>query len=146
MSPLERLNVLFFSKFCSRFSWSAILFYMYTSNIQFAPLSSRGIEKAVTEEKEVTDGSTPTSDSSQNLGVFGASSLKNVVVDECSPKSVYSLANKVCSISLCLSRRYLLLSRLTSLVSAISRLIISSHNWTKQTSFKSCYPLSPLSS
>ena len=86
---------------------------MYTSNIQFAPLSSRSIEKAITEEKEVADGSTPTSDSSQNLGVFGASSLKNVVVDECSPKSVYSLANKVCSISLCLSRRYLLLSRLT---------------------------------
>ena len=77
-----------------------MFFYMYTSNIQFAPFSSRGIGKAIAEEKEVTDGST--SHSSQNLGVTGASSLKNMVVDECSPKSIYALANKVRSISLCL--------------------------------------------
>ena len=75
---------------------------MYTSNIQFAPLSSWDIKKTIAEEEEFTERSTPISHSPRDLGVIDAPSLKNVVTEGCSPKSIYALANKVCSIFPCL--------------------------------------------
>ena len=68
---------------------------MYTSSIRFAPLSSRGLKKMIAKEEEATASSAPISNSPQNSGVANASFLKKVVVEECSPKSVYALANKV---------------------------------------------------
>jgi long-subunit fatty acid transport protein len=78
------------------FSWSAIFFYVYTSTIAFAPLSSRGIKKAAAGENEAPDrADSPLCPQNQTLGATKASSSKKVMTGVCSPKSIYALASKV---------------------------------------------------
>ena len=61
---------------------------MYTGQITFAPLSSQDVTPS--EKEEVQDGSQREGKSPQDPEGFSA-----VVVEPCSPKSVYSLATKV---------------------------------------------------
>ena len=61
--------------------------YVYTGQITFAPLSSQDVTPS---EKEAQDGSQGEGKSPQDPEGFSA-----VVVEPCSPKSVYSLATKV---------------------------------------------------
>lgn len=74
-------------------TWSAIFFYVYTSRIAFAPLSSRGIKRAA-EEDGTSGSSAPVPNPSQQSGVADSSSPKHVVM-EARSKSVYALASKI---------------------------------------------------
>jgi hypothetical protein len=49
----------------------------------------------IAKEEEAADSSAPTPLPPQNFGVANASFLNKVVAEECSPKSIYALANKV---------------------------------------------------
>lgn len=94
MSHLELQGKALFSIFLLLSSWSAIFFYVYTSRIAFAPLTSRGI-KRTTEENGTSDSSAPVPNPSQQSGVADSSSPERVAIEACSPKSVYALASKV---------------------------------------------------
>jgi len=74
------------------FSWSAIFFYMYTSQITFASVRSQGIAETTTEGDKASNGS---SNPLQDSGVVSASTPKTAVMEACSPKSAYALARKV---------------------------------------------------
>ena len=129
-----------------RFSWSAIFFYMYTSRIAFSPIRSQGATKTVAEEGGSLGPQSSISNPPQISEAASASPLKTTATNAYSPKSVYALASKVRSLSLCCRwNRYRLLDRLISLLCATSHLIISSPNSTKRISFKNCSALSPLS-
>lgn len=73
------------------FSWSAIFFYVYTSQITFAPIKSQGTIEAASNEGPPSS----ISDSPQNSEAASTPPSKTVTTGACSPKSVYALANKV---------------------------------------------------
>jgi len=76
-------------------SWSATLLYVYTGQITFANLSSQDV---TTSEKEEAQGgcSQGERNSPQDPEGLNAPPPSTFVVEPCSPKSVYSLATKVC--------------------------------------------------
>jgi len=125
------------------FSWSAIFFYMYTSQITFAPIGSQSTKETASNQGPPLSISDPP----QNSEAVSTSPSKTATAGVCSPKSVYALASKVSSPSPgCRgSNCHRLFGRLISIACAISHSIISSPNLTKITLFKSCSPLSPLS-
>ena len=69
------------------FSWSAIFFYIYTSQIIFSAIGSPGAATK-SQERETTDGSS-------SIGAGPPLESEIAVVGTCSPKSVYALADKV---------------------------------------------------
>jgi len=74
-------------------SWSAIFLYVYAGQITFANICSQD----VTSEKETRDGcSQDERKPPQDSGGLSTPSPGAVVLDPCSPKSIYCLANKVC--------------------------------------------------
>ncbi|KAF9793441.1 hypothetical protein BJ322DRAFT_1155521 [Thelephora terrestris] len=79
-------------------TWSAIFLYVYTSQINFASISSQG----VTSKKETeNDSSEDEKKLPRDHEGLGATPPGAVTVEPCSPKSVYRLANKVGLAELC---------------------------------------------
>ena len=72
-----------------RCSWSAIFLYVYTGQIKFAALDSQDVTLS---ETEVQDSCSQ----GERMPPEVLEGLSAVVVEPCSPKSVYGLANKVC--------------------------------------------------
>jgi hypothetical protein len=77
-----------------RYSWSAIFLYVYTGQIAFTTLNSQDVNPSEREAQD--DYSQAERESPPGSGCFSASPPGVIVVEPCSPKSVYSLANKVC--------------------------------------------------
>ena len=76
-------------------SWDAVFLYVYTGQITFANLSSQDV---TTSEKEEAQGGCSQGERKcpQDPEGLNAPPPSTVVVEPCSPKSVYSLATKVC--------------------------------------------------
>ena len=66
---------------------------MYTSQITFAALSSQDVTSSEKEDQD--DCSQDERESPQDSEGLSAPSLSAAVIEPCSPKSVYCLANKV---------------------------------------------------
>ena len=75
-----------------RYSWSAIFLYVYTGQIKFAAIDSQDIPSE--EPQNVLSEVEPKPP--QDRDGFDAPPPSAIVVDPCSPKSIYKLANKVC--------------------------------------------------
>ena len=83
------------------FSWSAILFYAYTSRIAFSTIGSPG---TTARSQEETPGSFPPFETNPPRNSRATTSpplSEAAAIEPCSPKAVYALANKVRSASVC---------------------------------------------
>ena len=70
-----------------RYSWSAIFLYMYTGQVAFAAIDSQRITH--NGQNDDSEGET------KDRGEVGAPPPAVIAFKSCSPKSIYSLANKV---------------------------------------------------
>ena len=75
----------------TRYSWSAIFLYVYTGQVTFAAIDSQ----CIAHKENRKDYSDDEATAPQDRGEVGASHAGVVAVEPCSPKSIYSLANKV---------------------------------------------------
>ena len=74
-----------------RYSWTAVLLYVYTGQIAFSPIDSQGATSKEIENDHSEDEVKPAQDR-EGPGTLPSSV---VTVEPCSPKSVYRLADKV---------------------------------------------------
>ena len=77
----------------SRCSWGAVFLYAYAGQITFATLSSQDF--TTSEKEKAQDGCSQGERSPQDPEGLSASPPSAVLVEPCSPKSVYCLANEV---------------------------------------------------
>ena len=69
-----------------------MFFYVYTGQVTFSPLVSQGATYKETQKGHSEDEARPP----QDREGLGSLPLGSVAAEPCSPKSIYSLANKVC--------------------------------------------------
>ena len=77
------------------YSWSAILLWVYTGEIVFADIHIQGAHSSGS--KEIQGGCSPDNgrDPPQDLKAPKGPPLSAVVVEPCSPKSIYHLTDRV---------------------------------------------------
>lgn len=123
-----------------RRSWSAVFLYVYTGQVSFATISSLGFNSNEAQDNPPEDEPKSPQDR-DGLGVLPPAALMS---GPCSPKSIYRLAIKVC---LLLHMRFVINGSPRSVWPSfvILPLRISSPNWTRKISLRSCFLLSLLS-